>query len=733
MGETLLQKLADYDVTWTSPSQDATGSMPTGNGEIGLNVWVEPDGDILILIARTDAWDENAINLKLGRVRLRILPNIPGQAATFTQRLRLQTADVEIDADGADGRVHLRIWVDAHRPVIRIESSGTPHRLQASLEIWRTADRPIKTQTGDLFRDLSGRDPYPTIVSPDDILQDAGARIIWCHHNRRRADDGYAINLRLQGLAAALDQMPHPLLGRTFGGLICGEGFSHAGPLTLQSDAARESHTLSIYTHTLHPATLDGWQRAIESIAEEGQRCDLRQARIAHEQWWRSFWERSWLFVDSADGSGALVTRAYVLQRFMNAAAGRGALPIKFNGSLFSVGRPEDPDWRRWGGPGFWFMNQRLIYWPMLAAGDWDLMRPWLRMYVEMLPLQRLRTRTYYGHGGAHYPETITFWGAEVSAHYGWTPFEQRTTPEAECAYLRYYWSGGIELSLILHEYWLHTQDEAFAREALLPVADAVTEFFDLHYPRDSDGTIRFEPAQALETWHEAVNPLPEIAGLRYLLPRLLALPEPLATSAQRARWSRMLQQLPPVPIGERDGRRILLPAERFDIRRNTENPELYAIFPYRLYGVGRPDLQLARDTFAARLHPASTCWSQDEIQMAHLGLAGAARDALIQRAADACHSDSRFPAFWNAHHDWIPDMDHGGVLQMALQSMLMQCDGRQIRLLPAWPNNWNATFRLHAPYQTTIEARVESGRIKDLQVTPPERRADIILSEGED
>ena len=53
----------------------------------------------------------------------------------------------------------------------------------------------------------------------------------------------------------------------------------------------------------------------------------------------------------------------------------------------FSVGKPDDPDFRRWGGPGFWFQNQRLIYWPMVAAGDFDLMRPWFEMYWQALPL----------------------------------------------------------------------------------------------------------------------------------------------------------------------------------------------------------------------------------------------------------------------------------------------------------------------------------------------------------
>jgi hypothetical protein len=35
---------ARYDVVWTTASHDASGSMPIGNGEVGLNVWVEEGG-----------------------------------------------------------------------------------------------------------------------------------------------------------------------------------------------------------------------------------------------------------------------------------------------------------------------------------------------------------------------------------------------------------------------------------------------------------------------------------------------------------------------------------------------------------------------------------------------------------------------------------------------------------------------------------------------------------------
>jgi len=44
-------------LVWTEPSCDSSGSMPLGNGDIGLNVWVEQDGDLLFYLGKTDAWD----------------------------------------------------------------------------------------------------------------------------------------------------------------------------------------------------------------------------------------------------------------------------------------------------------------------------------------------------------------------------------------------------------------------------------------------------------------------------------------------------------------------------------------------------------------------------------------------------------------------------------------------------------------------------------------------------
>ena len=65
----------DCNVIWDSPSKNSLGSMPAGNGDIGINLWVEENGDLLFYLSKTDAWSENARLLKLGKVRLSLSPN----------------------------------------------------------------------------------------------------------------------------------------------------------------------------------------------------------------------------------------------------------------------------------------------------------------------------------------------------------------------------------------------------------------------------------------------------------------------------------------------------------------------------------------------------------------------------------------------------------------------------------------------------------------------------------
>jgi len=715
------------NVTWETPSADYNGSMPIGNGDVGMNVWVDPNGRLWLLLSKTDAWSENGRLLKLGRVRVSLTPNPFVEGAPFQQILRLRQGEIVITGGDLDQAVTLTIWVDANNPVIRVEvDSLIPRDMEVALDIWRTTRRELTGKELNSAYGLQGA-PFRVYVHPDKVVEDHQDRVVWYHRNEESI---WANNLRHQGLEGLIGTLADPLLRRTFGGRIEGASLVKENATTLRSSAARRRFDLSIYPHC---AQTDSVRRWLDRLDQDVARClaqSLRAARESHRAWWDAFWNRSWIRVSGSPDLETL-TRAYTLQRWVTACAGRGAYPIKFNGTIFTVdGDGFDADYRAWGGP-YWWQNTRLPYWPMLACGDFDMMLPLFDMYQAMLPLAEYRTQVWFEHEGAFVGETVYFWGMYNNTNYGWERPADLPVGELTNPYIRREYTASLELMAMMLDYYAYTPDERFLRETLLPMSDSLLTFWDQHYQTDATGRMRMYPAQALETLQDAENPTPDIAGLRWVLKGLLALPPSQTGPTRQALWTRLAGKVPPLPMEEVEGDQYILGAGRvYGGRGNSENPELYAIFPFRLYGVGKPDLEVGRETFERRPVKGNNGWRQDDTQAAFLGLTETAADYVVDRAKNK-HAASRFPAFWGPNFDWVPDQDHGGNLMMTLQTMLLQADEGKIRLLPAWPRQWDVDFKFHAPHRTVVEGRLMNGQLTDLKVTPSARRRDVIVMGG--
>ena len=182
----------------------------------------------------------------------------------------------------------------------------------------------------------------------------------------------------------------------------------------------------------------------------------------------------------------AAVTRAYAAQRYLTACAGRGRLPIRFNGSIFTISHKGDPDYRRWGS-GYWWQNTRLPYYPMFAAGDLDMLQPLFRMYLGLLDFNVRRTRKYLGHGGAYFPECMQPWGDHFIGSYGpMGEWKDRAAQLQASGYHKYEWLGQLEISLMAIRYWQYTQDDAWFKENALPSVREYVRYFDEHYALDA-------------------------------------------------------------------------------------------------------------------------------------------------------------------------------------------------------------------------------------------------------
>jgi alpha-L-fucosidase 2 len=729
-----------YNVVWDSPSADHHGSMPLGNGDIALNAWFTKAGDLQFYIAKTDAWDDNARLVKVGKVRVHFEPNpvVSGQA--FRQELRLSEGCLEVSIGEARAKSTIRLWVDANHPVIHITAqASSPIQATAFVELWRTNQHELaEVQCSDVMNEPGKpqNKHAPTILEPDTVLAGQRDRIGWFHHNVKSV--GPRMLAEVQGLTGFAQT--DPLLHRTFGAVVTARKGERMNDTSLLSPAST-SHQFSIYVLTSHPSTAERW---LDEMDETIRRVESRSftARLrAHQVWWREFWGRSWIRA-SADanaerpGSSPVnepvwVSQMYHLQRFVTACAGRGAYPIKFNGSLFTVPpgpTEDDPDYRRWG-PGYWWQNTRLPYISLCTSGDFDLQQPLFKMYAEqLLPLAKYRTKLYLGHEGAYYPECIMFWGAVFSETYGWTPFERRQDKLQESGWHKWEWVGGLELTWMMLDYFEHTLDRHFLQHTALPFAHEILTFFDQHYSTNAEGKLVMHPSQALETWWRCTNAAPELAGCFAVSERLLGLPRELAPAGDRELWLRLRSKLPPIPTREVSGRKALAPAEFFAEKNNIENPELYAVFPFRLFAFNRPSADWALAAFEHRWDRGNSGWRQDDIFMAYLSLTDQVREAMVSRARSH-DAGERFPAFWGPNYDWTPDQDHGSVLMKTLQAMLLQTDGRKIFLLPAWPKEWDVEFRLHAPQQTVIEGSYHQGKLDRLQVTPRSRRQDLVIS----
>ncbi|HOW73029.1 MAG TPA: DUF5703 domain-containing protein [Phycisphaerae bacterium] len=288
-----------YDVVWTSPSQDAAGSMPLGNGEVGVNLWVEQKGDVLFYVSRGDSLSEISRLLKVGRVRVSLSPNPLATEAGFRQELRLRDGVCEITAGEGDAKVKLRVFVDADHPVVHVAGeSAAPLTVTATVESWRTQQRviPRGEEQGSAWTLQAA--PFDLVESADvfpDGLADAAA---WYHRNEE--SPAFSSTLKVQSLESAADKACDPLLHRTFGGYMIGSGFEAGNRYAIRTPAPVKSFALRVASPCTQSATAAAWLDLARKAAADT--ADLQAASDRTAAWWRAYWNRSWVITDARRG-----------------------------------------------------------------------------------------------------------------------------------------------------------------------------------------------------------------------------------------------------------------------------------------------------------------------------------------------------------------------------------------------------------------------------------------------
>lgn len=743
--------LSQNNVVWHSQSKDAGESMPCGGGDVGLNVWVE-DGNVFFYLARSGTFDENNAMLKLGRVRLRIFPN-PFDNGKFRQTLNLADGSVYISGKEKDYAVDVHLWVDVFSPVVHLEvNSNKAVRMEIGYENWRYKDHIVKGKEN--YENSYKFAPQGVVKVFKDEVDFKNDGVLFYHRNKPNTI--FDVTVHQQKLDGVKPQLFNPLKDLTFGGFMHGNNFSAAGTYhgtylhtpyrgwKLESERPARSFDLSITLSTTRAKPLKAWKMGILKKAEVS---DVEESWDRTKEWWRQYWSRSFIFIESDEQNKQAVAwqtgRNYQLFRYMLGCNAYGRYPTKFNGGLFTYDpicvdstKPFTPDFRRWGGGTFTQQNQRLVYYPMLKSGDFDMMSAAFDFYLRILKNAELRSEVYWGHQGACFTEQLENFGLPNCSEYGWERPADYDPGMQYNAWLEYQWDTALEfchMMLKMHQY------SGADISKYIPFIESCLTFFNAHYQYlaekrgrktfDGDGDLVLYPGSSAETYKMAYNATTTVVALRSVLKELLALPDSYLTEEEKEKWETMLDRIPPLSFRYFNGHKTIAPAELWQRINNTETPQLYPVFPWHVYGIDRPGLQVALNTWKydtdAINHRGYVGWKQDNIFAACLGLTEEAAKLTFLKLKD---SGRRFPAFWGPGFDWVPDHNWGGSGMIGLQAMLLQSKGKKIYLFPAWPKDIDVHFKLHAPFETTVEATLKNGKIESLTVIPEHRKKDVRL-----
>lgn len=743
-----------YNVIWDSPSKDPSGAMPVGNGDMGAMVYAIENGELYLLMSKNDAITYMGDHFKTGRVKISFSPNPFEEGKHFKQTLDIEKGYISIEADDTE----IKIWTDMNRNVCHVEiNSQEDIEIEASPEFWQRFDGCVGNVTGYSVEQVLN----PT----QDVFLERKNHLMWYYHVGDRSimeDDFEFFNVgHMKG------KVNDPFRYNTFGNLLESDELNLVEG-KLQGKA--NYFDIRIHAKTKQVKKPMDWVKELEreAFAPTNVKKDWQE----HVDWWTNYWNRSWMIASdnslpdakrevfsgeweqshlgpggwrTEEDGAALAAQTYNMFRYFMASQGRGKYPVKFNGGIFTMqqilpfghrrkrtkpvphGLLTHEDERLYGRR-YTFQNQRLMYWPAIMNGDYDLLKVFFEYYTNMLPMRKAITKAIYGHEGAYFRENMEINGAERDCwRKGKPQTDQKPQPGTKASFFHdYYFTSGLEATMMMLEYIKTSNDTIFLNEKVVPFANEVLTFFKLHFEKDEKGKLSIDPGMALETWWKVKNPSTDISGLRSVLSSLIELKA--GSEVDQNNWNELLSIVPEIPMRKIGGKFAIAPGETWESKHNAENPETYACFPFQNYGVALGTEDIVQTTMENRVSVDKYhhgCWTQDQIMWAYAGNAKEAAYGLDKRFRRA-EIVVRFPLFGRVGPDECPDFDHLGSGSIALQKMLVQEGNGKIILLPAWPKKWDADFKLHVSKGAILTGTVKNGKLESWDITPKSRKKDV-------
>ena len=741
-----VRRIESADIVLREPIGHPNEGMPIGNGRMGTLVWTTP-ASLEFQINRVDVFAVNRntagehfsrtgpttdycgscarLHIGFGGEPLRGIPH-------FRQSLSLWSARCAVDGQG----VRAECWVAAEDDVLVVtvtDDRASPLQIDVTLSMWREPE----TRRGAHTAAFAFQQNTDRIA----VVQNFSEGDHYCSS---------AVAVECPGADAQVISVD-------------------ATTCVLRLPAARGRRTLLIASAASWTKDSDVGARADRILTTLGAPDALSGAAERHARWWRDFWGRTYVDITSPDGRGEQAGRDRLLFLYHMASSSRGLYPPKWNGSIFTT----EGDTRAWGSQ-FWLWTTEMLYWPLHAADAGDLAAPFFEMYRNALPAMETAARQRWDAEGFFLPETMPFDGptelpaslvgayrdrflynprsAEVPAQlanccqYDWhleasTSREERTSDGY--SWISHLTSSGAELAVHAWWYYRYSGDREWLRTYAYPLLRGVAEFYCSLSQRGDDGRWHIHGTNAHEDFWGVTDSIMDLAAIRGAVPLAIRAAEQLERDGELgAKWKEFLHEVAPYPMGDDPGAKRLTGGALADEAwaagylgavngsKNPEDVQLTPIFPFEdwtletedpsMDAVARRTLELAprhrRVLGGEKLNTAI----RSPIAAVR---AGAAEDlpAILEHYRDAFKPLANgFSLFEGAT---AHSVEHLGLLTMTMQEALLQSvaprpgEPEIIRVFPAWPCAWDASFRLLARGGFLISASMRNGRITNVEI----------------
>jgi hypothetical protein len=443
------------------------------------------------------------------------------------------------------------------------------------------------------------------------------------------------------------------------------------------------------------------------------------------------------------------------------ASSSRSVLPPKWNGSLFATAG----DQRQWGSQ-FWVWTTEMLYFPLLKADAIDLTDPYFDMYVRQLPNCEKAARQRWGSRGAYFPETTAFDGPTVLPNDVAIEFqdvllgrkkhtELSSRADAMCRFDshlraatrpregRYTWishvaSSGSELAVQAWWRYRYTGDDEWLRTHAYPLLRGTVEFYRHLVKKGEDGRYHLSGTNAHEDFWGVTDGIMDLAAIRGTAPLAIRAAEILDVDADlRTKWVELLENLAPYPMGSDPRAKALtggVLAEDVwaagylgDVngQHNPEDVWLNPVFPFEDWTLETRDAAIDRI-----VQKSLDLAPRHASVLKGAGLNTAIRTPIaVSRAGRGTELPAVLASYYRAFSPLrngmslfegptAPSVEHLGLLTTTLQDALVQNvpprpgEPEVIRVFPAWPKHWQASFRLLVRGGFLVSSAAREGEV---------------------